>query len=188
MSNQTTSFSRIYDMFLVNVTDDMYLELSEPETYMMLQDLLISAIPQFEFPRFNIEDYELTYIEDEGEYCGVDSSYQSVHCYYCGGGYFNASLSLEEMKILVYYMIADWIGQQLASVEMTRQKYTGSDFKMTSQASHLQKLLTMKKDYERQGFHLQRLYKRRKRSDDGLFVPTITEIVEYDYSDEYEEE
>jgi hypothetical protein len=40
-------------------------------------------------------------------------------------------------------------------------KYSGTDFKFTSQANHMQKLLQLKKDYEREGFHLQRLYKRR---------------------------
>ena len=42
-------------------------------------------------------------------------------------------------------------------------KYSGSDFKFTSQANHMAKILSIKKDYEREGFHLQRLYKRRKR-------------------------
>jgi len=60
-------------------------------------------------------------------------------------------------------MIVEWLSQQLASVENTRMKYSGSDFKFTSQANHMQKLLQLKKDYEREGFHLQRLYKRRKR-------------------------
>ena len=32
------------------------------------------------------------------------------------------------------------------------------DFSFTSQANHLAKLLNLKKDYEREGFHLQRLY------------------------------
>ena len=42
------------------------------------------------------------------------------------------------------------------------------DFKFTSQANHMQKLLTVKKDYEREGFHLQRLYKRRDIYKDGI--------------------
>ena len=46
-------------------------------------------------------------------------------------------------------------------------KYSGTDFKFTSQANHMQKLLTIKKDYEREGFHLQRLYKRRIVDKDG---------------------
>ena len=44
-------------------------------------------------------------------------------------------------------------------------KYSGSDFKMTSQANHLQKLLSTLAESQRDSFHMQRLYKRRKIAD-----------------------
>ena len=75
-------------------------------------------------------------------------------------------------------MIVEWLGQQLASVENTRMKYSGTDFKFTSQANHMQKLLTLKKDYEREGFHLQRLYKRRKADENGIMRSTMNMIME----------
>ena len=75
-------------------------------------------------------------------------------------------------------MIVEWLGQQLASVENTRMKYSGSDFKFTSQANHMQKLLAIKKDYEREGFHLQRLYKRRiKDPSTGRTLSTLDIIM-----------
>jgi len=74
-------------------------------------------------------------------------------------------------------MIVEWIGQQLASVENVRMKYSGSDFKFTSQANHMQKLLQLKKDYERESFHLQRLYKRRKKDDDGIYRSTFGSLM-----------
>ena len=46
-------------------------------------------------------------------------------------------------------------------------KYSGTDFKMTSQANHLAKLLTLLKETQRQSLHMQRLYKRRRTSEDG---------------------
>lgn len=52
-------------------------------------------------------------------------------------------------------------------------KYSGSDFKFTSQANHMSKVLSLKKDYEREGFHLQRLYKRRTKNEDGIMQSTI---------------
>ena len=51
---EKTSFASIYDCFLTKITDDMYLELTELDTYRLLQDLLISAISSFEFPRVNL--------------------------------------------------------------------------------------------------------------------------------------
>ena len=70
----TTPFSIIYDSFLSKVTDDMYMELNELDTYAMLEELLMSAIHKFEFPRFDITDYEETIIADEGIYSGVESN------------------------------------------------------------------------------------------------------------------
>lgn len=55
---------------------------------------------------------------------------------------------------------------------------TFADFKFTSQANHMQKLLQMKKDYEREGFHLQRLYKRRIKDNQGIYRSTFNTIME----------
>ena len=94
-----------------------------------------------------------------------------------GEGHFNNVLSHEEINILAVYMIVEWLSQQLASVENSRMKYSGTDFKFTSQANHMQKLLQMKKDYEREGFHLQRLYKRRSKDKDGIYRSTFETIM-----------
>ena len=44
-------------------------------------------------------------------------------------------------------MVCGWLDQQLANVDLTRMKYSGADYKFTSQANHVQKLLQLKKDY-----------------------------------------
>ena len=182
--NKTTPFSLIYDSFLAKITDDMYMELNELDTFKLLEELLLGAIPKFEFPRVNIFDYEIKELNSISTYCGVDSDYNRVPAYIYDEGYFNTSINLEEINILSVYMIVEWLGQQLASVENTRMKYSGSDFKFTSQANHMQKLLTLKKDYEREGFHLQRLYKRRKTDNNGIMRSTmhiVMEPIDYDY-------
>jgi hypothetical protein len=91
---------------------------------------------------------------------------------------YNISLTTEEQNIIATYMIVGWLSQQLASVENTRMKYSGSDFKFTSQANHMAKLQAMKKDYERRGFHLQRLYKRRKADENGIMRSTFGSIMD----------
>ena len=172
--NNTTPFSSIYESFLSKITDDMYMELTKEDTYKMLEDLLISAIPKFEFPRVNLFDYilgedvEETTLDEVGNF-DVTNEYKV--------GYFNVELSMEEINILATYMVVEWLGQQLASVENTRMKYSGTAFKFTSQANHMQKLLVTKKDYEREGFHLQRLYKRRAPGKDGAPKSTLGMIV-----------
>lgn len=164
---KTTPFSMVYNNFLSKITDDMYMELTKADTYKLLQELLLSAIHKFEFPRVNLNDYEL----DMNLYNSVDGEEAA-------GGIFNVGLSTEEINILATYMIVEWLGQQLASVENVRMKYSGSDFKFTSQANHMQKLLAIKQDYEREGFHLQRLYKRRKIDKNGVMRSTFGSIME----------
>lgn len=178
MANQITSFSLVYDSFLTKATDDMYLELTELDTFRMLEDMLIAAIPWFEFPRVNLNDYDIEELVDVSTYCGVESGMMEVPATIYSGGHFNVPLTAEEINILSSYMIVVWLSQQFASVENTRMKYSGSDFKFTSQANHMQKLLTVKKDYEREGFHLQRLYKRRKSDENGIMRSTMYTIMD----------
>ena len=178
MINQTnTPFSYIYDSFLSKITDDMYMELNELDTYRMLEELLMSAVHKFEFPRFDITDFEMAYVDEVGTYKGIESDNKEVAAIIYGGGAFNSVITAEEINILSTYMIVEWMGQQLASVENTRMKYSGSDFKFTSQANHMAKILTVKQDYEREGFHLQRLYKRRRKGADGTIESTFDTIM-----------
>lgn len=148
-----TLFSTIYNTFFKKITDDMYMELTQDETQAMQFELFESALPWFEFPRVDIYNYN-TELEE-----------------------YNIELSLEEINIIATYMIVEWLGQQLANVELARMKYSGPDFKFTSQANHMHKLTNLKKEYERVGFHLQRLYKRRKKDKNGIMRSTFDTIM-----------
>ena len=121
-----TPFEDIYNRFFGKITDDMYMEWTEEDTKKDLLNILLDAIPGFEFPRFPLYDYDVN------------------------GETFNCHLTSEEINILALLM-----------------KYSGSDFKMTSQANHLAKLMELKKEAERQAHHMQRLYKRRKMIDNN---------------------
>ena len=166
-----TSFSKIYDSFYAKITDDMYMELTEQETAAAARDLLLTAVHKFEFPR-NPLFYKLNHHEETDSEGNVYME-----------GAFKGKLIPEEINIIATYMVVEWLGQQLASIENTRMKYSGSDFKFTSQANHMQKLLMLKKDYEREGFHLQRLYKRRIRDEHGIYRSTFSKIMEPDNLD-----
>ena len=148
-----TLFTKVYDAFFRKITEDMYMELTKEDTESMVQELLLSALSWFEFPRVDINDYDLA------------------------EGCFNVALSLDEINIISTYMVKEWLGQQLASVENTRMKYSGSDFKFTSQANHMAKLKNLVETYKQEGFHLQRLYKRRKKDANGIYRSTMGEIM-----------
>lgn len=176
-----TPFSAIYNCFLGKITDDMYMELTPEDTIKDLQRLLIQAIPGFEFPRKNLDSYEIKVVqmkEDEvlpdDFIIGViwnDLSDNTVDVpdVIVEKSAFAEELTSEEINILALLMKQGWVQRQVTSIENTRMKYSGSDFKMTSQANHLQKLLSLLEESRRDSFHMQRLYKRRKRDRDGHY-------------------
>lgn len=171
---KTTSFTTIYEAFFTRVTDDMYLEMTELDTVRDLQDILLCAIPRFEFPRANITDYE-TGFYDHGTYQGAESNGLEVPAVKWTGGYFNSELSNEEINILAVSMMVEWFERQIATTELSREKYSGPDFKFTSQANHMAKLKVMMDERKQECFHLQRLYKRRK-IENGKFVTTMSSL------------
>jgi hypothetical protein len=59
---------------------------------------------------------------------------------------FSAELTSEEINILAILMMQGWLQRQVTSIENTRMKYSGTDFKFTSQANHLAKLLSLQKE------------------------------------------
>lgn len=177
-----TLFASVYNRFLGKITEDMYLELTPEDTIRDLQNLLINAIPGFEFPRCDLYDYkiEITEInEDEllpddfvlgtvwGELSETNES--QIPKVIVDRSSFSAELTPEEINILAILMKQDWVQRQVTSIENTRMKYSGPDFKMTSQANHLSKLLNLLEESRRDSLHMQRLYKRRKRTANGVY-------------------
>ena len=175
-----TQFTTVYNRFLGKITDDMYLELTPEDTVRDLQDLLLDAIPGFEFPRCNLYDNHIEVVQiqedlitKEDFVIGVvwneedSNELNEIPKVLVERSYFNADLSEEEINILALLMKQGWVQRQVTSIENTRMKYSGSDFKMTSQANHLSKLLSLLEESRRDSFHMQRLYKRRKMTNSG---------------------
>ena len=173
-----TQFSAVYNRFLGQITDDLYLELTPEDTLRDLQNLLLNAIPGFEFPRQNLYNYqiEVREISEEdltpedfvlGVVWGELLDSLETPKVLVDKSRFNVELTPEEINILALLMKQGWVQRQVTSIENTRMKYSGSDFKMTSQANHLSKLLNLLEESRRDSFHMQRLYKRRKLAAGG---------------------
>ena len=177
-----TPFTKVYNRFLGKITDDMYIELTPEDTIKDLQNLIIDAIPGFEFPRKNLMDYEIkTAVKREDELVPDDfvigvvwgtipEDDAQIPNVIIEQSSFAAELTDEEINILALLMMCAWVNRQVASIENTRMKFTSSDFKMTSQANHLSKLMNLLAEAQRQSFHMQRLYKRRKIPADGTYA------------------
>ena len=160
-----TLFASVYNRFLGKITDDMYMELTPQDTIKDLQNLLIDAIPGFEFPRKRL-DYTISIEpigpDPKGFVVGtMEEGYQDV-------SYFQCELDSEEINILAILMMNAWLQRQVTTIENIRMKYSGTDFKMTSQANHLAKLLSLLTETQRQSHHMQRLYKRRRTDNNGF--------------------
>ena len=175
-----TLFASVYNRFLGKITDDMYMELTPEDTIKDLQNLIIDAIPGFEFPRVNLQDYEIKITEineDEllpddfilGTVWGEIPDATQVPKVIVDRSAFAADLTTEEINILALLMKQGWVQRQVTSIENTRMKYSGSDFKFTSQANHLAKLINLLTESRRDSFHMQRLYKRRKLDKNGNY-------------------
>ena len=178
----STPFVDVYNRFLGKITDDMYVELTPQDTIRDLRNMLIDAIPGFEFPRHNLYDYVIqTEIKDEDKVLTTDfilgmlwdempeDSLNAVPRVMVEKSEFAAELTSEEINILAILMMTAWVQRQVTSIENTRMKYSGTDFKLTSQANHLSKLQSLLGECHRQSHHMQRLYKRRKIIDNGEY-------------------
>ena len=177
-----TPFVDVYNRFLGKITDDMYVELTPQDTIRDLRNMLIDAIPGFEFPRHDLYDYKIeTEIKDEDQVLSTDfilgmlwdempeDSLNATPRLVVESSSFAAELTSEEINILAILMMCSWVQRQVTSIENTRMKYSGTDFKLTSQANHLSKLVTLLGECQRQSHHMQRLYKRRKIIDNGEY-------------------
>ena len=185
-----TLFSAVYNRFLGQITDDLYLELTPEDTIKDLQNLLINAIPGFEFPRKNLYDYTIEVKEaNEDElvpddfvlgtiWGSMEDSNTEIPKVLVDKSRFNVELTQEEINILALLMKQGWVQRQVTSIENTRMKYSGTDFKMTSQANHLSKLLALLEESRRDSFHMQRLYKRRKIAASGTYASNWSSLME----------
>ena len=140
-----TLFATVYNRFLGKVTDDMYIELTPADTLKDLQNLLIDAIPGFEFPRKDLYNYKLEVIQiPETETTPddfivgivwsdiIDENLSGDQNVLVDRSSFNVELTSEEVNILAVLMKQGWVQRQVTSIENTRMKYSGPDFKMTS--------------------------------------------------------
>lgn len=153
-----TPLKAVYDSFFALITDDMYMEIGPEDTLKDCKSMLLASIPLFEFPE---APFEITTIE-------VDHHPQDT---------FTRDLTLEEQNILAYGMVEIWLQRQITSIEVTRQKFSGVDFKLTSQASHLTKLLSLIEDVRAEHRRLQMLHSRRRVNNFGKYESTFDLLV-----------
>jgi hypothetical protein len=84
-TEEVTPFQEQYDFFLAGITDDMFMEITREDTQELLEEILLAALPHFEFPY------------GENLFDTIDLENKT----------FGVKLSLEEKMIIRQYMISE---------------------------------------------------------------------------------
>lgn len=122
----STPYSEIDEMFLNDIKDDTLLLFDVDDREKKLNDLRVKAITKF---KACIKD-----LSDRNENLKQ----------------FNQDLTDEEKLIIATAMRKFWLNDKVYDMKLLRQKFTTKDWKMTSQATHLLRLLDLKDNLERE--------------------------------------
>ena len=115
-----TPYSKIYDRFLSSITDYDLAYLPNDDMENMVHGWLLRAIADFYNCKVDLDDRD-----DE------------IRC-------FNVDLSNWEIDVLAKFMVAAWLNDQIASVNLTLQMFGGKEEKYYSQAQHLSSLVALR--------------------------------------------
>ncbi|HCW05546.1 MAG TPA: hypothetical protein DGK91_14140 [Clostridium sp.] len=119
-----TSYSEIDNMFLSDLKDDTLLSFDEDDRDVILDGLRRKAVTQFKACKKNLSDRD-------------DEKKQ-----------FNSDLTDEEMLIIATAMRKFWLNDKIYDLKLLKQRMSTKDWKMTSQATHLLRLLDLKDKLE----------------------------------------
>ena len=115
-----TPYETVYNRFLSSITDYDLAYLPNDDMENMVHGWLLRAITDFYNCKVDLEDRD-----DE------------IRC-------FNVDLSNWEIDVLAKFMVAAWLNDQIASVNLTLQMFGGKEEKYYSQAQHLSSLVALR--------------------------------------------
>ena len=121
-----TSYQSIFERFLSQINDKLYAELSTADTEEDLTAIMDMALTLFGVTDVNLNDRD-------------DTTKQ-----------FNIEVPVRLQKLIAIAMKNEWCGRQIYRIDLVKQKMLQSDFKMTSQQAHLDTLLKMQRQAERE--------------------------------------
>jgi hypothetical protein len=116
-----TPYNQVFDSFLSKIEDTSYLILTDPEIEIDLIKLLNSSLIHFTYPKVDIFQKD-----DELQTFTLDIPYA-------------------EIEIISRMMVKEWTGRKIRNIRLIEQALSDRDFKLTSQANHLQALLDLQK-------------------------------------------
>lgn len=121
-----TSYEKLYNRALAQITDPLLAQLPEEDLETMLHDWLMDAIVE----------------PVVGEYDFSDRDEELKQ--------FNFDISDRDQKILSIHMVRGWLAPQIKSVTLTQQVYSGKETKYYAQANQLAEMRELDADLQRQ--------------------------------------
>lgn len=132
----STPYSDIYKKFLTDIKDDSLLDFTVEERMEILDGLLKKSISRFKACQ--------TDLLDRTERISATENTPVVE------GQFNQDLTEEEMNILATIMRKYWLNDKIYNLELLQQKMTSKDWKLTSQAGHLLRLIALNQELDKE--------------------------------------
>lgn len=129
--NRMTSIHKVYEAFLSKMLEDEWLNWTEEEVERDWRTLLDGAIPNFKFPRVDLD------IDDSDCFVG--------------------DLNNEEIQILATFMKCEWLNREILTWENVKPLYVERDFSQANLIDKLQRLLDREEYKARK---LERIYYR----------------------------
>lgn len=111
-----TPYSDIYDVFQSKITDYSFLNLDITDVENIFKKWLKSASIKFKACKKNLSDRD-------------ESAKQ-----------FNENLTEEEIEILSCLMVYEWTNDKVFNIELLKQHLSHKDYRIYSQANHLEKV------------------------------------------------
>lgn len=116
------TYESVFDAFTSKISDDIFVSLPDIDAEDQMIQMLDDGLIYFKYPKVNVYNKDNVL------------------------KIFNVDLSYFEIQIIANLMVYAWINRQVKSMKLIKQKFTDRDFKITSQAAHLEVLLKLKKD------------------------------------------
>ena len=111
-----TPFQDVYAFFMMKVRDYAFLKMSTTDLDEMLEDYLIVAVTKFKKCKKNLSDRNATL------------------------KVFNEDLNDEEKNILALFMVVEYLKPTLLDAKHKRLALTDKEFRMYSQANHIEEI------------------------------------------------
>lgn len=129
-----TEYTEVFDIFLNKITDYRLAEKDIEDVKNQLSKFLLSAITRFNNCRKDLQDRN-------------DSEMK-----------FNIKLKDIEKEILAVLMVEQWLSPKIKNIRYAEQTLSSRDFRIYSQANHVNELRALQKDINREANDLMNEY------------------------------